>query len=228
MVSRHTDRTGRRSPDEARLPWGGRPPQPEAARRRLVEAAERCIARDGLAATSVASVAAEAGVSRPTVYRYFGDRDALVRDALADATARLRDTIHVAMASSTDAAAMIVEAVVVGLAEIPSEPVLRAVWDATALDAAVVTNVTDTGGRAWVRDCLAPAMERTGWDDAGADEAAEVILRFVLSLLVSPAPRREPAELRAFLARRLLPALGLVPSTPEPIATTPTPHGGTR
>ena len=34
-------------------------------------------------------------------------------------------------------------------------------------------------------------------------------LRFLLTLLISPGPKRSEAELRAFLWRRLVPALGL-------------------
>src|SRR5215470_2800500 len=72
----------RPEPPRPRLAWAGRPPQPAAARERLLDAASRCVARDGLAVTGIASVADEAGVSRPTVYRYFADRDALVEAAL--------------------------------------------------------------------------------------------------------------------------------------------------
>jgi hypothetical protein len=52
-------------------------------------------------------------------------------------------------------------------------------------------------------------VEATGWNAEQADEAIEVMLRFVLSLLAAPEPRRSQAELRAFLERRLVPALGL-------------------
>src|ERR1700761_4064531 len=47
----------------------------EEARRRLLEAAGRCIVRRGNAQIRMAEVADEAGVSRSTVYRYFPNRD---------------------------------------------------------------------------------------------------------------------------------------------------------
>jgi hypothetical protein len=37
----------------------------------------------------------------------------------------------------------------------------------------------------------------------------------LLSLLAAPEPRRDEAELRGFLARRLLPALGLAALPPQ-------------
>ena len=47
----------------------------EEARRRLLDAAGRCIVRRGNAQIRMAEVADEAGVSRSTVYRYFPGRD---------------------------------------------------------------------------------------------------------------------------------------------------------
>jgi TetR/AcrR family transcriptional regulator len=50
----------------------------EEARRRLLDAAGRCIVRRGNAQIRMAEVADEAGVSRSTVYRYFSNRDEVV------------------------------------------------------------------------------------------------------------------------------------------------------
>lgn len=52
---------------------------------RILEAAERSMNRFGLA-VSMSDVAADAGLSRGSLYRYFGDRDGLVR-AVLDRTA---------------------------------------------------------------------------------------------------------------------------------------------
>jgi AcrR family transcriptional regulator len=50
----------------------------EEARRRLLEAASRCIVRRGSARIRMAEVAEEAGVARSTVYRYFQSRGDLI------------------------------------------------------------------------------------------------------------------------------------------------------
>jgi TetR/AcrR family transcriptional regulator len=71
----------------------------EEARRRLLEAAGRCIVRRGNAQIRMAEVADEAGVSRSTVYRYFPNRDevllglmlARVDTALGELVRSLRD-----------------------------------------------------------------------------------------------------------------------------------------
>ncbi|MGW0040921.1 TetR/AcrR family transcriptional regulator [Rhodococcus sp. NPDC003348] len=51
---------------------------PEEARGQILEAAERTFERYGAAKTTMDDIAKEAGVSRPTVYRYFSDRDTLI------------------------------------------------------------------------------------------------------------------------------------------------------
>ena len=53
-----------------------------SARDRLLDAAEACLARDGIRRTTVAAVAAEAGLSRAYAYRFFPDKATLVSAAL--------------------------------------------------------------------------------------------------------------------------------------------------
>jgi len=48
-------------------------------RRAIVDAAERLFVRDGLQATTIAAIAAEAGVSAETIYKTFGGKTGLVR-----------------------------------------------------------------------------------------------------------------------------------------------------
>ena len=50
----------------------------------VLDAAARCVARKGLDATSLDEVAAEAGVSRTTLYRRFGNREALFRALIVE------------------------------------------------------------------------------------------------------------------------------------------------
>ncbi|MBV8950773.1 MAG: helix-turn-helix transcriptional regulator, partial [Actinobacteria bacterium] len=58
-------------------------------RTRILEATFACIAKFGLAKTTMDDAAREAGLSRATVYRYFpGGRDELVREVVAWEVAR--------------------------------------------------------------------------------------------------------------------------------------------
>jgi AcrR family transcriptional regulator len=50
----------------------------EVARGQLMDAAEACFEKYGIAKTTMDDIAKMAGVSRPTVYRHFSDRDGLI------------------------------------------------------------------------------------------------------------------------------------------------------
>jgi AcrR family transcriptional regulator len=58
------------------------------AREQILAAAENVIARYGVSKTTMDDIGKQAGVSRPTVYRYFGDRDNLL-GALIERRARM-------------------------------------------------------------------------------------------------------------------------------------------
>ena len=195
----------------AREAWAGNPPLPSAARERRLEATVRCVVRNGLAATGVSSVAAEAGVSRPTVYRYFEDRRELVRATLMRAGAALGADLARHLEGFDEPDRMAVEAMLFVLREVPRSPLLTAMWSSTLLDAAMLADFTQPEIVASAREALAPLIAAAGWSAAEADEGIELMVRVLLSLLVAPAPARSPAALRRFLRQRLLPGLGLTP-----------------
>jgi AcrR family transcriptional regulator len=64
-----------------RVPRGSRS-QPTAstdgARERILAAAQRCVDRHGIRKTTIDDIASASGLSRPSVYRYFADRDDLL------------------------------------------------------------------------------------------------------------------------------------------------------
>jgi AcrR family transcriptional regulator len=64
-----------------------RPSLAATRREQILDALERCLARRGLEGTSLESVAAEAGVARPVIRHYFGNRDALLAAAVERAVA---------------------------------------------------------------------------------------------------------------------------------------------
>ena len=67
--------------------WKGTSPESHAAARtRLLEAAQACIERHGFSKVTLSDVAAAAGVTRPTVYRYFGSAEELFNAAAVTAS----------------------------------------------------------------------------------------------------------------------------------------------
>src|SRR5271155_3443748 len=77
----------RRSPSQQIAPTSA-----DEARERILAAAERCIDRHGIRKTTMDDVACEVGLSRPSVYRYFADRDDLLIE-LITRHARARKSI---------------------------------------------------------------------------------------------------------------------------------------
>jgi AcrR family transcriptional regulator len=63
----------------------GRQEQARRTRNRILQTAERRFLRDGYAATTIAAIAADAGVSADTIYKSFGGKPGLVRAIRAKA-----------------------------------------------------------------------------------------------------------------------------------------------
>ena len=196
-------------PGKQREAWDGDPPHRTAARERLLEVAAVCVARDGIAATGIAHIALEAGVSRPTVYRYFKDREELIRSVLLQSGLRLANQVQEHIRDFADPGEKVVAATLFTLRAIRENPVLRQVWQPAMFDANVLQGFTQPASITFTRVALAEIIDATGWDEEEAAESMEFLLRMILSLLATPEPRRTEDELREFLRRRLVPALGL-------------------
>src|SRR5262245_45294876 len=170
----------------------------------------------------MAGVATEAGVSRPTVYRYFADRRALLEATLFYAGRSLADSLSERLRGHASPADKAVEAMLFVHGEIPRDPVLGALWSAALLDAFAVAGITRPTAVAWACHALKDLVQSAGWSHDETEEAVETMLRTLLSLLVAPEPRRSDAELRAYLMRRLVPALGLAaPAASLPVSSRP-------
>ena len=76
-------------------------PRPERERQ-IVAAAVEEFAANGYAAASVASVAANAGISKPLIYQYFGSKDGLFLAALHDVAGPMLARLEVAWSQEDD------------------------------------------------------------------------------------------------------------------------------
>ena len=143
--------------------WDGDPPHRTAARERLLEVAALCVARDGIAGTGIAHVALEAGVSRPTVYRYFKDREELIRSVLLQAGLRLANEVQEHIRAFADPGEKIVEATLFTLRAIRENPVLRQVWQPAMFDANVLHGFTQPASITFTRVAFSEIIEITRW-----------------------------------------------------------------
>jgi AcrR family transcriptional regulator len=192
--------------------WQGNPPGTELeARRRIVEAAIACIDRAGLAKTSLSDVAAEAGVTRQTIYRYF-PRLADILSAVAIAgVEEFAARMERHLTSFGSPAEVAVESVVFGVRAVPEEPYLSLLLQAGEGD--LFTGAVTS--REWL--ALGARILRNvpvEWSAAGVttDEdfagLAEILMRLFLSFLRSPStPPLTDDQLRNLVRRWIGPAL---------------------
>lgn len=73
-----------------------KPRRPSAARKRILDAADRLFYTEGLRAVGVERIVAEASVTRVTFYRHFASKDELIEAYLSARGNRIRDRITAA------------------------------------------------------------------------------------------------------------------------------------
>lgn len=183
---------------------------------RVLDATVRCVARWGLAKTTLDDIAREAGVSRATVYRSFpGGKDNVVRAAAAAEVQAFLDGLDARLRGADDLESLLVAGITY---------VARALRGHDALQfllahepEVVLPHVTFgafdgvlAAAGEWARPWLAPHV-----GDELALRAGEWITRLVLSYTLSPSESfdlAEQADAARFTNLFLLP--GLRPTTP--------------
>jgi AcrR family transcriptional regulator len=99
------------------------------ARERILAAAERCIDRHGIRKTTMDDVASEVGLSRPSVYRYFADRDDLLIELITRHARALLDRARKSISRQGSLADQIVEAVLYVADHARRDPLTRHILD---------------------------------------------------------------------------------------------------
>ncbi|WP_275081222.1 TetR/AcrR family transcriptional regulator [Mycolicibacterium pyrenivorans] len=196
------------------LRWGDATPAQsrDVARDRLLDAAETCLQGKGLSGTTMDDIASRAGVSRATVYRYFPSREAVVSGVIVRAAERYLHRISGRISAHCDLGSAILDFVAVTVRAARREPIIGLLFGSDDELAGVgLAEGTSVALFELVAEFLRPVFA-AHWDqlEAGVsvDDAAEWILRTILSLLSVRGPRhRSPEGVDAFLRRFLLPAL---------------------
>ena len=192
--------------------WQGNPPRTENdARRRIVEAATACIDRVGLAKTSLSDIAAEAGVTRQTVYRYFPRlTDILSAVAIAGVEA-FAERMERHLASFGSPAEVAVESVLFSLRTVPREPYLGLLLEAGEADiftGAVTSPLSFALGARILRNVPVDWAAAGVATEADFEGLAEILMRLFLSFLQYPStPPSTDDELRALVGRWVARAL---------------------
>jgi AcrR family transcriptional regulator len=182
---------------------------------RAITATLACIARHGLGKTTSDDVAREAGCSRATLYRYFGDKQQLVSAALLAEADRVTVNVRAAADESTCLEDAVVAVFATAANELHENPALSFV--AEFEPERLLPHLTFAGGDRFLARttaALAPSFER--FVPGAAERAAEWIARVGLTLWLcpgGPVPMNDPDQLRAYVRAFVLPAIQ--PSLPR-------------
>lgn len=154
---------------------------------RILEAAFGCIAKVGLARTTVEDVARTAGVSRQTVYRYFDSKDHLVMALVLREEERFLDGVRDAFARNEHLRGSLEQAVLFCLRFAREHPLLDRLLetDSEILLPLLTTRSTPIIDHA--SDVLAQQIRAKAWVRADLlDAVAETLTRTVLSQSINP------------------------------------------
>jgi AcrR family transcriptional regulator len=185
-------------------------PEPVSVEARVLEAAKACCARWGVAKVTIDDIAAEARVSRATLYRLFpGGKDVLfeamrVRE-LEDFFIRLRHAVDGADTLED----LLVEAVVFSINDLRADEHLAAMLASEPGETASQLTVEGLPRIIRVATVFLTPLVEPHLGRAAAGEVVELLVRLVISYFLAPSERidlADPAATRRFVTKIFLPA----------------------
>ena len=194
------------------------PATTDTTRERIIDAAEVCFARFGVAKTTVEDIAAEARLSRATVYRSVtGGRDELILAVVLRDLRRFLDRLAERLRAQRSVRDAVVEGTLDAVAYVRERPAIAAFLVPEAaghMQAAVAQSAERV--LATCRDYVRPhfdAAQRRGVLRAEIDVegTVEFLFRMITSLIVMDRDR-DPAELRHFLHTYVVPVIAAPPT----------------
>ncbi len=186
-----------------------KPPSGET-RQRVLEAAIACVKQWGIDKTSLLDIARQAGVTRPTVYRYFASREDVLSAALLQSAAGMAQRLVAHLDGLDDPAERFVQAILFLLDDVPKEPQLSVMTLSSfatyvSEDALINAEGFDLSLLLMKQILIGVDMAEDEWR-----EVTEATIRMLLSLLNMAGPvKRDADDMRGFIVRRLLPMMGL-------------------
>ncbi|WP_018653271.1 TetR/AcrR family transcriptional regulator [Actinomadura flavalba] len=189
------------------------PTTADATRARIIDAAQECFTRFGVAKTTVEDIAAAAGLSRATVYRAVtGGRDELILAVVLRDLHRFLDALSERLSTEPSVPDAIVEGVLDAVAFVRADPTISRflVPEAAGHMQAAVAGASEEVLRVcseYVRPYFALAQARGMLrPDIAVEGTVEFLFRMITSLIVLDRARGADAE-RAFLRTYVVPVI---------------------
>ena len=179
--------------------------KPANTRAQILNAAMICIMTLGPARANISNIASQAGVSRPTVYAHFERLEDLIQEAISKGIALLIDTLGGYALQYETPRARVTETFLHLLELSDKVDVLRKPmsFEVPTSPRDIIPPEAIVASSSLLTVMIGDGLENT--DKAAADERAETIVRFFLSL----AAFRRQSDARGYIERVVLPAIGL-------------------
>lgn len=178
--------------------------------RRVLDAAKRCCERWGMDRVTVDDIAAEAGISRATLYRLFpGGRDVMFEALRAQETSDFFTELDGHVAAADDLEELIVSILVEATRGLRADEHLQIMLASRPGEVLHAMNVEDMPR---IIEAATAYLTPRVVSFIGADQAAELaewLTRLVLSFFFGPSPRYDLGDslsARTFARRYVLPA----------------------
>jgi len=171
--------------------WHGSQPRSDLeARDRIVEAARVSVQRFGVEKTTLADIAAELGVTRPTVYRHFSSiAEIFLGVALATAL-RHAERVAARVSGIADPTDAVIEALVCTVDALPEDPLLGLLLTghlSTSETTRSMSAAVNTLGM-WTLEGMPCPWTAHGYGDDDLAELGVYLLRAMKTLAAHPTP----------------------------------------
>ncbi len=189
--------------------WSGNRPKSDAeAKRRLCEAALESIKRSGLGKATMSDIAREAGVARPTLYKYFKSKIEIFLAAIDTVAFTFAESIVDHAKEFATVEERIIEAIIFAVTELPQHRYLSLVLNNECAEALRTRAFSDDATLVFSQMVAAPLIEIRPDLEEGGIEIAEVMSRFAISIIQFPGSYSTDHEgLRQLIKKRILPGL---------------------
>ncbi len=177
---------------------------------RILDAATRRFAEVGITATTMSSIATEAGLSREWLYRHYSNKDAVLTAVVHRELRRFIDGLAASIEWNDDVVAMLTETFVYCVEFFRDLPVIESL-----VDRDITSSPDELRSRASAlvavatRSCSGYLVDPGGFDPQSAAVIAETFSRLIGSTLLVPSAEldlHDPAVLRDYAAR-IVPAV---------------------
>jgi AcrR family transcriptional regulator len=189
--------------------WSGNRPKSDIeAKARLCEAALECIKRSNIDKTTMSDIAKQAGITRPTLYKHFKNKNDIFFAAIDAAALLFAESVvgHAKQFASFEE--RVIETIVFVVTELPRHRHLSLVLNNDCAEALRKRAFYDEATLVFTAMAAQPLIEVRPDIKGQSIEIAEIMARFAISVILFPGKFTSDYKgLRELIKKRILPGL---------------------